>query len=227
MPFEGGTGEDIAVVIGSNSFIPGFEEQLIGIKAARQRTVKATFPPNYLKAELAGKEAAFEVTAKSVDAPGELTVDDDFAKQLGMESLAKLRDAVKERIAQEHARASRNRLKRQLLDALDERHKFELPPTLVNQEFDNVWQTVENDLKQQGRTLRGRGHDRREGEGRIPQDRRTPRASWPGDRRDRRQESIKVTDEEVTRAVVERARQFPGQEQQVWELYRNNPQALA
>ncbi len=107
-------------MIGSNSFIPGFEEQLIGIKAGENRTVKASFPPNYLKADLAGKEAEFEVTAKSIDAPGEVTVDDEFAKQLGMELLAKLRDAVKDRIAREHAGASRNRLKRQLLDALDE-----------------------------------------------------------------------------------------------------------
>ena len=127
-----------------------------------------------------GRTAAFEVTAKSVEAPGEVTVDDEFAKQLGMESIAKLRDAVKERIAQEHAQASRGALKRQLLDALDERHKFDLPPTLVDQEFENVWQTVENDLKEQGRTLRGRGHDDEEAQGRIPQDRRAPRAARPG-----------------------------------------------
>src|SRR4029078_9714356 len=92
-PFEGGSGEDIAVVIGSKSFIPGFEEHLVGIKAGENRTVSASFPPNYLKADLAGKEASFEVNAKSIDAPGELKIDDDFAKQHGMESLAKLRDA--------------------------------------------------------------------------------------------------------------------------------------
>ena len=142
-PFEGGSGEDIAVLIGSNSFIPGFEDQLIGIKVGENRTIKAPFPQNYSKAELAGKEAAFDVTAKSIDAPGALDINDDFAKQLGMESLAKLRDAVKERIVREHAGASRNRLKRQLLDALDERHKFDLPPTLVAQEFENVWHFIE------------------------------------------------------------------------------------
>jgi trigger factor len=227
VPFEGGTGEDIAVVIGSNSFIPGFEEQLIGIKAGDQRTVKASFPPNYLKAELAGKEAVFDVTAKSVDAPGELTVNDDFAKQLGMESLAKLRDAVKGRIAQEHAGASRNRLKRQLLDALDERHKFELPPTLVTQEFDNVWQTVENDLKQQGRTFADEDttEDEAKAEYRKIAERRVRLGLVIAEIGDKNQ--IKVTDEELQRAIVDRARQFPGQEQQVWEFYRNNPQAVA
>ena len=226
-PFEGGAGEDIAVMIGSNTFIPGFEEQLIGIKAGENRIVKASFPPNYLKADLAGKEAAFDVTAKSLDAPGEVTIDDAFAKQLGMESLAKLRDAVKDRIAREHAGASRNRLKRQLLDALDERHKFELPPTLVTQEFDNVWQTVENDLKQQGRSFadEGTSEDEAKAEYRKIAERRVRLGLVIAEIGDKNQ--IKVTDEEVQRAVVERARQFPGQEQQVWEYYRSNPQALA
>ena len=226
-PFEGGTGEDIAVVIGSNSFIPGFEEQLIGIKAGENRTVKALFPQNYLKADLAGKEAEFAVTAKSLDAPGEVKIDDDFAKQLGMESLAKLRDAVKDRIAREHAGASRNRLKRQLLDALDERHKFELPPTLVSQEFDNVWQTVEGDLKQQGRTFADEGttEEAAKADYRKIAERRVRLGLVIAEIGDKNQ--IKVTDEEVQRAIVERARQFPGQEQQVWEYYRNNPQAVA
>ena len=226
-PFEGGTGEDIAVVIGSKSFIPGFEEQLIGIKAGENRTVKASFPPNYLKADLAGKEATFEVNAKSIDAPGELTINDDFAKQLGLESLAKLRDAVKDRIAREHAGASRNRLKRQLLDALDERHKFDLPPTLVSQEFDNVWQTVEGDLKQQGRTFADEGTTEEEAraEYRKIAERRVRLGLVIAEIGDKNQ--IKVTDEEMQRAVVDRARAFPGQEQQVWEFYRNNPQAVA
>ena len=226
-PFEGGSGEDIAVVIGSNSFIPGFEEQLTGIKVSEQRTIKASFPPNYLKADLAGKEASFEVNAKSIDAPGELTLNDDFAKQLGMESLAKLRDAVKDRIAREHAGASRNRLKRQLLDALDERHKFDLPPTLVTQEFDNVWQTVEGDLKQQGRTFADEGTTEEEAraEYRKIAERRVRHGLVIAEIGDKNQ--IKVTDEEVQRAVVDRARQFPGQEQQVWDFYRNNPQAVA
>jgi trigger factor len=226
-PFEGGTGEDIAVVIGSKSFIPGFEEQLIGIKAGENRTIKASFPPNYLKADLAGKEATFDVTAKSIDAPGEVAINDDFAKQLGLESLAKLRDAVKDRITREHAGATRNRLKRQLLDALDERHKFDLPPTLVTQEFDNVWQTVESDLKQQGRTFADEGTTEEEAkaEYRKIAERRVRLGLVIAEIGDKNQ--IKVTDEEVQRAVVDRARQFPGQEQQVWEFYRNNPQAVA
>ncbi len=226
-PFEGGSAEDIGVEIGSNTFIPGFEEQLVGIKAGENRTIKSSFPANYLKSDLAGKEAVFEVTAKSIDAPGEMTIDDEFAKKLGMELIAKLREAVKGRIAQEHAGASRNRLKRQLLDALDERHKFDLPPTLVDQEFQNVWQTVEGDLKQQGRSFADEGttEDEAKAEYRKIAERRVRLGLVIAEIGDKNQ--IKVTDEEVQRAVVERARQFPGQEQQVWEYYRNNAQAVA
>jgi len=227
MPFEGGTGEDVAVVIGSKSFIPGFEEQLAGIKSGETRTITAPFPANYQKADLAGKVATFEVVANKVETPGEVTLDDAFAKQLGLDSIAKLRDAVKDRITREHSGASRARLKRQLLDTLDERHKFELPPTLVDQEFENVWQTVENDLKQQGRTFADEDttEEAAKAEYRKIAERRVRLGLVIAEIGDKNQ--IKVTDEEVQRAVVERARQFPGQEQQVWDFYRNNANALA
>jgi len=227
VPFEGGSGDDMPVEIGSKSFIPGFEEQLVGVKVGETRTIKTPFPDNYMKAELAGKLAEFEVVAKGIDAPGDVVADDAFAKQLGLESIEKLREAVKGRLSQEHAGASRAKLKRQLLDALDERHKFELPPTLVDQEFENVWQTVENDLKQQGRTLadEGTNEDEAKAEYRKIAERRVRLGLVIAEIGDKNK--IQVTDEEVSRAVVERARQFPGQEQQVWEYYRNNPQALA
>jgi trigger factor len=156
-----------------------------------------------------------------------VTVDDAFAKQLGLESIVKLRDAVKDRITREHGETSRARLKRQLLDALDERHKFELPPTLVDQEFANVWQTVENDLKSQGRTFadEGTSEEAARAEYRTIAERRVRLGLVIAEIGDKN--AIKVTDEEVSRAVVERARQFPGQEQQVWDYYRNNPQAIA
>jgi len=156
-----------------------------------------------------------------------VTADDAFAKQLGLESIAKLRDAVKERIAREHATASRSKLKRQLLDALDDRHKFDLPPTLVDQEFENVWQTVQNDLKSQGRTLKDEGtnEDEAKAEYRKIAERRVRLGLVIAEIGDKN--GIKVTDDEVSRAVVDKARQFPGQEQQVWDYYKNNPQALA
>lgn len=225
--FEGGKGEDIPVDLGSKTFLPGFEEQLIGIKAGEARTVTATFPANYGKADLAGKEASFEVTAKSIESPGEAKGGDELATTLGIESMAKLRDAVRDRIAQEHGAASRRRIKRALLDALDAQHRFDLPPTLAEEEFQNVWKTVVSDLEAQGRTLADETTDENEAkaEYRRIAERRVRLGLVLAEIGERN--NIKVTDEEVSRAVVERARQFPGQEQRLWEFYRSNPSALA
>ncbi|HEX9323896.1 MAG TPA: trigger factor [Xanthobacteraceae bacterium] len=226
-PFEGGTADDVAVVIGSKSFIPGFEEQLVGIERGETRTVNASFPQNYLSANLAGKAASFQVTAKSVEAPGTVTVDDEFAKSLGMESLAKLKEAVKDRLSREHAEVTRRRLKRGLLDALDARYKFDLPPSLVEQEFANVWRTLLADLEGQGRTFADENTTEeaaRDEYGKIAE--RRVRLGLViaeiGEKND-----IKVSEEELTRAIVDRARQFPGQEQQIWDYYRKNPNAVA
>src|SRR6516162_7242700 len=146
-PFEGGSGGDVGVNVGSGTFIPGFEDQLVGMSAGETRLVQVTFPANYASAQLASKPAEFDVTVKSVEAPAAVTVDDAFAKSLGLESLDKLKAAVKARLQQELAGLSRQRLKRQLLDKLDEMHKFALPPTLAEDEFKNVWAAVEGDLK--------------------------------------------------------------------------------
>jgi trigger factor len=226
-PFEGGTADDVPLVLGSKSFIPGFEDQLVGIKAGDQRTVSVTFPEDYGSEALKGKAAEFAVTAKSVEAPANVEINDEFAKSLGLESLAKLKEAVKGRIAQEHAAVTRRRLKRGLLDELDKRHQFDLPPTLVDEEFNNVWKTIVDDLQNQGRSFSDEGttEDAAKEEYRKIAERRVRLGlvlSEIGERN-----NIKVTDDEVNRAVVERARQFPGQEQQVWDLYRKNPNALA
>src|ERR1700744_5129737 len=128
VPFDGGTGEGIQVVIGAGQFIPGFEDQLIGIAAGENRIVKASFPKNYASETLAGKDAEFDTTATAVEAPQETKIDDDFAKSLGLESLDKLKEAARERLGQEFAGATRQRVKRLLLDKLDETHRFEAPP---------------------------------------------------------------------------------------------------
>src|SRR5262249_21619821 len=155
--FEGGSGDDVPVKIGANVFLPGFEDQLLGIAAAESRTVNVTFPAEYAAEKLPGQAASFAVVAKAVEQPNELTIDDAFAALLGIESLDKLRQAVKERIAQEYAGASRQKLKRELLDKLDVLHKFEAPPSLIEQEFANVWNTVLADLKSQNRTFEQEG----------------------------------------------------------------------
>jgi trigger factor len=225
--FEGGGGSDVGVNVGSGTFIPGFEEQLIGLAAGEQRLVKVTFPTNYQAAELAGKEAEFDVTAKSIDAPGTVKIDDEFAKSLGLESLDKLREAVKDRITREHAGMSRQKLKRALLDKLDEMHKFNPPPTLVEDEFSNVWKAIEDDLKQQGRTFADEDttEEKAREEYRGIAERRVRLGLVLADIGEKN--GIKVTEEEVSRGVVERARQFPGREQEVWDFYRKNPNAVA
>jgi trigger factor len=226
-PFEGGTGGDVAVNVGSGQFIPGFEEQLIGMAAGETRTVNVSFPPNYLNAELAGKAAEFEVTAKSIEAPGTVAVDEEFAKSLGLESLDKLKAAVKERIAREHAAMSRQKLKRQLLDKLDELHKFAPPPTLVEDEFNSVWSTIQSDLQQRKRTFEDEGttEEKAREEYRGIAERRVRLGLVLAEIGDKN--NLKVTDEEMQRAIVERARQVPGREQEVWDYYRKNPQAIA
>jgi len=226
-PFEGGTGGDVAVHIGSGTFIPGFEDQLIGIAAGDKRTVNVTFPQTYPAENLAGKSAEFDVTAKSMEAPKAIAMDDEFAKSLGLESLDKLKEMVKERLARDHVAVSRQRVKRQLLDALDKLHKFAPPPTLVEDEFNNVWKSIVDDLKAQNRTFEDEGttEDKAKEEYRAIADRRVRLGLVIGEIGERN--NIKVSDEEISRAVMDRARQVPGREQQVWDFYRNNPEAIA
>src|SRR5712672_2146743 len=152
-PFEGGTGENIPVTIGSNSFIPGFEEQLMGIAPGETRTLKVSFPKNYTNLELAGKPAEFETTATLIEAPQDTRIDDEFAKTLGLESLDKLKEAARERLVVEFAGATRQWVKRALLDRLDESHKFEAPPSLVGEEFNLMWNSIKAEMESSGKTF--------------------------------------------------------------------------
>ncbi|MGO4571764.1 trigger factor [Microvirga sp. 2TAF3] len=225
--FEGGNGTDIRVELGSNTFIPGFEDQLVGTKAGDTKLVKVTFPANYLAAHLAGKDAEFDVTVKEVEAPGELKIDDELAKGFGMESLDKLKDAIRGAIQRDFDAQSRRKVKKDLLDSLDAKYSFELPESLVEQEFAAVWSQVEGDMKTNNRTFAD--EDTTEEEARAEYRRIAERRvrlglvlAQIGEKSD-----IKISDDEVTQALVERVRQYPGQEKQVWDFYRKNPQALA
>jgi trigger factor len=225
--FEGGTSENIEVILGSNTFIPGFEEQLVGVAAGEQRAVEATFPEAYVNRALAGQKAQFDVTVKSIAAPDVFSLDDEFAKSLNFESLDKLKEMIRGNISNEYSKASREKLKRQLLDSLDSRYSFELPEGLVTQEFDSIWRQVEQEQKASGRS--------------FVDDNTTEEAAKADYRRiaERRvrlglllaevgsKAEVKVTDEEVTSALIARARAYPGQEKQIWEYYRKNAQALA
>ena len=226
-PFEGGTGEGIQVTIGSNTFIPGFEEQLLGIAAGETRTLKVSFPKNYGSEKLAGQPAEFETTATLIEAPQDTAINDDFAKTLGLESLDKLKEAARERLTAEFAGATRQRVKRTLLDRLDESHRFEAPPSLVDEEFNLMWNSIKAEMESSGKTFADEDttEEAAKEEYRKIADRRVRLGlvlSEIGEKN-----KITVTDDEVSRAVIERARQMPGREKEVWDYYRNNANALA
>jgi len=225
--FEGGAAEDAQVVIGSKQFIPGFEEQLIGAKAGEGRTLDVTFPEDYGVASLKGKKAQFETKIKVVKAPKSGDPDDAWAAELGFDSLAALKEALKQRIENEHAQQSRMKAKRALFDKLDAAHSFDLPPRMVESEFNQIWRQVENDRKA----------------GRLdPSDEGKSEEDLTADYRDiakRRvrlglllaeigqRHKLEVSDEEVARAISMQARNFPGQEKQIFEMYRRNPAMVA
>ena len=226
-PFEGGTSENIPVVIGSNSFIPGFEEQLIGMSVGETRTLKLSFPNNYGNQTLAGQAAEFETTATLIEAPQETVVDDEFAKTLGLESLDKLKEVLRERLQSEFASVTRQKVKRALLDRLDETHRFDAPPSLVDEEFNLMWNSIKAEMESAGKTFADENttEEAAREEYRKIADRRVRLGlviSEIGEKN-----KITVTDDEVSRAVIERARQMPGREKEVWDYYRNNPNALA
>jgi len=225
--FAGGSTEDAQVVLGAGNFIPGFEEGLTGAKAGEERAVDAIFPDTYPQPSLAGKTARFEVKVKEVAAPLTPPLDEDFAKSLGLQSLEQLRDTVKKRLEQDRAIASRQKLKRSLLDALSTGHDFELPPTLVDNEFQAIWQQVTGDMERSKRSFEDDSttEEKARAEYRDIAARRVRLGlilSEVGMRN-----KIEVTDEEVNRGLLERIRQFPGQERKVYEYYRQNPRLLA
>lgn len=225
--FEGGSGEGIQVEIGSNSFIPGFEDQLIGLKAGDEKVIKVTFPENYMSEKLAGKPAKFAVTVKSVLAPKELQIDDELAKKLGSENLEKLTESVQNFLKDDLAAQSRRRAKKRLLDALDERYSFDLPEVLVNQEFEGIWNQIQADLKSSNKTFEDEGttEERAREEYRKIAERRVRLGLVLAEIGEKSE--VKVTDDEVTQELIKRVQMYPGQERQMWDFYKNNPSALA
>ncbi|HEX7074712.1 MAG TPA: trigger factor [Hyphomicrobiaceae bacterium] len=226
-PFEGGAGEGVNIVLGQGGFIPGFEDGLKGAKAGEERTVTATFPENYPEKSLAGKEATFDVKVKEVAVPKKPEVNDEFAKNLGVENLEKLRELVTEQIKREYAQASRAKLKRALLDELEKRHDFALPPTLVEREFEAIWRQVTQGLEQAGRSFEdeGKTEEQAREEYRKIAERRVRLGLILGEVGEK--SGIQVTQDEMRRALMEQARQYPGQERLVYEFYEKNPGAIA
>lgn len=225
--FAGGKSDHAHLTVGSNEFIPGFEEQLVGQKKDETRTITVTFPADYNNAELAGKEATFDVTILHVDGPNQGELDDEFAKKLGLEDVAALRNAVKEQMEAALASMSRQHIKRQILDALDDGHKFDVPAQLVEAEFATIWQRVQHEVESHGRSFEDEG---------TTEEAAREQYQRIAERRVRlglvvaeigNQNEVQVTDDEHQQALLAEIRRFPGQEQQVYDYYRQNAQALA
>ncbi len=236
VPFEGGAAEGASLVIGSGQFIPGFEEQLKGAKKGDEVLVKVTFPEEYGAENLAGKDAEFDVSVQEVAGPAETKIDDEFAKQMGLESLDALKEALKGRMGEDYARISRSRVKRSLLDELDGITDFELPPTMLEQELEQIIQQAQSEKAHSAEDYDPEhDHDHDHSDVEITDEERDEYKTIAG-RRVRlglllsevgSRNEITVTQEEVNRAIAEQARNYPGQEQQVFQFYTQNQQAQA
>ena len=227
VPFEGGAAEDAELVLGSGQFIPGFEEQLVGAKPGSDVEVKVTFPENYQAENLKGKEAVFEVKVKDVKGPVETKLDDEFATKLGIESLEKLRELLKTNLEQQYASASRFKLKRALLDQLDTKHDFPLPPKMVEAEFNSIWQQVQQDKDSGGLPDddAGKTDEQLQAEYRKIAERRVRLGLILAEIG--RANEVQVTDQELSEAMFQEARKYGAQAQQIFQLLRENPNAQA
>ncbi|MEM6738967.1 MAG: trigger factor [Pseudomonadota bacterium] len=220
--FEGGSGEDFPLTLGSGQFIPGFEEQLVGVKVGEEKTVDVSFPEDYGAEHLKGKAAVFDCTIKAVKAPSKAEIDDELAKQFGADDLEALKAQIKERLEAEYSNAARAVMKRMLLDKLDETVSFDLPPSLVKAEANQIahqlWHEENPDVE---------GHDH-------PEIEPTEEHNKLAERRVKlglflaelgRLKEIEVSDQEMTQALMTQARQYPGQERAFFEFVQKNAQA--
>jgi trigger factor len=221
--FPGGAAQDYTLELGSGSFIPGFEDQLVGAEVGKAVDVKVTFPADYGNAELAGKEAVFKCTVKEIREHVDKPADDELAKKNNFENLEAMRKAVGERIEQDYGRISRSLIKRQLLDKLAEQHKFAVPEGLVENEFNAIWQRIE-EAKKAGQKLEDDEEKMRK-EYRDIAERRVRLGLLLADVG--RSNSIDVTPEELNQAVMREAMRYPGQERQVLEFYTKNAELKA
>lgn len=241
--FEGGSAEGHQLVLGSGSFIPGFEDQLVSAAAGEARAVKVTFPAEYANADLAGKDAVFDVTVKEVREAPPVAIDDELAKRVGLEDLEALKNAVRQQMQQEYASYTRGKLKRGLLDRLAERYDFPVPPGMVEAEFQQIWRQfvggeAEPQAAEAGAEASAAGTEQSAEPKEEDPETAAKREEFRriAERRVRlglllaevgRANNIEVKAEEVTRAMLEQARRFPGQERKVIEYFQKNAEAMA
>ncbi len=224
--FEGGSAEDYRLELGCGRFIPGFEEQLVGAKAGQDVEVKVTFPSDYGSEALAGKDAVFETKVKEIHQYEDVQIDDEFAKSLGLDSLEALRTTIRDKLSGDYSEVARGRMKRELLDQLYAAHDFEVPPGMVESEFEQIWQQFEQ-ARDEGRLDE---EDQAKDEETLKQEYRDIAhrrvqlgllLSHVGE-----QANVEVTQDELNRAVVREAQRYPGQEREVFEAYTKNPEMM-
>lgn len=223
----GMAGEDHHLELGSNRFIEGFEDQLIGAEPGETRQIRVTFPTTYQNDKLAGKDADFEVTVKGIRETEPVAIDDELAKKFGEEDLDQLKQRVREQIQQDYDRLARQRVKRELLDKLSENHSFDVPPSMVEHEFQQIWQQIEQDRAQGRLDPEDEGKD----EAQLEKDYRAI-----AERRVRlglllseigRRGNIEISQDELNQALIQEVQRHPGHEREVFEFYQNNPDALS
>ncbi|MET3590039.1 trigger factor [Bartonella silvatica] len=227
VPFEGGADNDVRLILGEKQFIPGFEEQLVGVKAGDKKTISVKFPDNYSAVHLAGKDAEFDITVKAVSKSDALKVDDEAAQKVGLESLDRLREVVRGQIESQYGSMTRQKIKRQILDALDADYNFEIPEGLLEVEFNNIWAQVNDDLKKAGRSFEDEG---------VTEEQAREEYRMLAQRRVRlglvlseigMKVGVQVSEEELKAAVFDQVRQYPGQEKEIMDFFRNTPEAVA
>jgi len=224
--FPGGQADAYDLELGAGSFIPGFEEQLVGASAGDEREVNVTFPEEYGAEHLAGKAAVFKVKVHGLKEKAAPTIDDELAKRVGMEDLATLKTQIAERISKSYEEAARSRTKRELFDKLDETHTFDAPPTLVEQEFEAIWGQVKEQLEGDNaeEVREGKTDEELEAEYRVLAVRRVRLGLLLAEVGKRN--NVQVNEQDISQAIRAQAASFPGQEQMVYEFYQKNPQAL-
>ncbi len=225
--FDGGSGQGFELELGSGQFIPGFEDKLVGVKAGDTLDVEVPFPADYNNADLAGKLAVFTCTIHTVSAPQAAKLDDAFAVSMGLDNLAKLEEAVREQISRDYQQFTREQVKKELLDVLEEKHDFDLPDKMIELEFNQIWQQFEQELASQNRSIDTLDENEKDlrAEYRAIAERRVRTGLVLAEIGNK--QNIEVSQEEINQALMQRAQQFPGQEKQVFDYFRSNPEAMA
>ncbi len=222
--FDGGTAEQFQIELGSGRLIDGFEKQLIGVKAGDTKDVRVTFPQDYFNADVAGKEAVFAVTVRDVSELKTPEMTDEFAKSKGFSDIRALREAVRDQLMKDFKSIVRTRLKKQLFDTLEGRCDFPVPAGMSDLEFNSIWQQLQQAKAQGDETVAGKSDDELRTEYKAIAERRVRLGILLAEIA--RREKLQVGRDELTRALIQHASQYPGQEQRVMEFYRQHPERL-